>query len=139
MGIILASVLTKASVPPMHAAAVIVRLATMSPWYGTTSILLAALINKKYAMPLKVIETLVAHFSIFGNMEVTLPVVWHRCLLLFAQRYKFDLNADQKRRLKELLRIHFHHQIGEEIRRELNEVRPGEAPPPAPAGGMDMS
>lgn len=128
---IFSSVITKASVPPMHAAAVIVRLCFMTPWYGTTSILLAGLIDKKYALPVKVIEALVAHFCSFGNEKSeheSLPVVWHRCLLLFAQRYKFVLNADQKRRLKELLRIQCHEKISPEINRELNEVKPGEAP-----------
>lgn len=37
----------EASVPAMHAAATVVRLCVLTPWYGTTSILLATLLNKK--------------------------------------------------------------------------------------------
>lgn len=134
---IVSSVLAKASVPPIHAAATVYRLCEMTPWYGTTSIFMATLVNKKYALPLRVIEGLVAHFSAFGRESSALPVVWHRTLLIFVQRYKFDLTADQKRRIKELLRIHCHDAIGPEVRRELFAPKPGEAPDPSNA--MDMS
>lgn len=126
--VILSSVLGKASIPPMHSAATIARLCTMTPWYGTTSVLLAALVNKKYTLPLKVIEIIVMHFASFGNEESVLPLVWHKALLVFVQRYKYDLNEDQKRRLRELLRVHFHPTIGAEVRRELLAPKPGEAP-----------
>jgi len=136
--VILSSVLGKASIPPMHAAASIARLCTMTPWYGTTSILLAALINKKHTLPLKVIESLVMHFAAFGHEGSVLPLLWHKALLLFVQRYKFDLSEDQKRRLRELLRVHMHPTIGSEIRRELLAPKPGEAPTQEPAA-MDVS
>lgn len=136
--VILSSVLGKASIPPMHAAATIARLCTMTPWYGTTSILLAALVNKKYTLPLKVIESLVMHFAAFGHEESVLPLLWHKALLLFIQRYKFDLSEDQKRRLRELLRVHTHPTIGSEIRRELLAPKPGGAPTQEPAA-MDVS
>merc|ERR1712217_356432 len=137
---ILASVLTKASIPPMHGGAALVRLCAMTPWYGTTSILIATLVNKKYALPLRVVEVLVMHFSAFGNDSRTLPVVWHRALLLFIQRYKCDLGDDQRRRLKELLRVHFHEAISHEVRRELNAPKPGEGPAPSDsASAMEVS
>eukprot|EP00913_Durusdinium_trenchii_P027761 g26032.t1 len=134
----------------------------MTPWYGTTAILLAAQLNKKYALPLKVIECLVAHFCAFASEGHVLPLVWHRALLIFVQtlghqqgacifgRYKFDLSADQKRRIKdarrpkghlvlrlpervatrdskELLRVHHHESVAPEIRREL-AAKPEEVP-----------
>ncbi len=45
--------------------------------------------------------------------------MWHQSLLVFAQRYKFELDESQKSRLKELVRIRLHHQITPEVRREL--------------------
>lgn len=146
--VILGSVVGKASVPPMHAAASLVRLCEMTPWYGTTSILISALINKKYALPIRVVEGLVSHFCAFAHSAQlqavdgeSLPVVWHRSLLLFVQRYKWDLNEDQKRRLRELLKVHCHESIGPEVRRELLAPKPGEAPQPAASGvaAMDLS
>merc|ERR1719454_2514572 len=111
---IFGSVLSKASVPAMHVGAVLVRLCGMTPWYGTTSIFIATLVNKKYALPLRVVESLVMHFSAFGNDSRTLPVVWHRAQLIFVQRYKYELTDDQRRRLKELLKVHFHEGISPE-------------------------
>merc|ERR1719198_2397359 len=128
---ILASVLGKASIPPLHAGAVLVRLCGMTPWYGTTAIFIATLVNKKYALPLRVVETLVMHFCAFGQDTRALPVVWHRAQLLFVQRYKFDLTDDQRRRLKELGKIHYHDAISPEVRRELQAPKPGEGPPPS--------
>jgi essential nuclear protein 1 len=135
---ILSSVLGKASIPAMHCGAALVRLCAMTPWYGTTSILIATLVNKKYALPLRVVETLVMHFCAFGNDTRTLPVVWHRAQLLFIQRYKYDLTDDQRRRLKELLKVHFHDAISPELRRELAAPKPGEGPAPSEtASAMD--
>lgn len=46
-------------------------------------------------------------------------MVWHQALLVFAQRYKNDLEDLQRKRFKSLLKVHSHHQITPEIRREL--------------------
>lgn len=129
--VILGSVLGKASVPAMHVGAALARLCAMTPWFGTTSILIATLVNKKCALPLRVIEMLVMHFCAFGSDSRTLPVVWHRSQLLFIQRYKYDLNDEQRRRLKELLQVHYHEAISPEVRRELAAPKPGEGPAPA--------
>lgn len=48
-----------------------------------------------------------------------LPVIWHQCLLAFAQRYRNDITEDQREALLDLLLTHGHHTIGPEIRREL--------------------
>lgn len=136
---ILGSVMGKASIPAMHVGAALVRLCAMTPWYGTTSVLIATLVNKKYALPLRVVETLVMHFSAFGNDSRTLPVVWHSAQLVFIQRYKYDLTNDQRRRFKELLKIHYHDAISPEVRRELLAPKPGEGPVSDTASAMDMS
>mmetsp|Transcript_16293 Transcript_16293/g.47663 ORF Transcript_16293/g.47663 Transcript_16293/m.47663 type:complete len:432 (+) Transcript_16293:60-1355(+) len=136
--VILSAVLGKASIPVMHAAATVVRLCMMTPWYGTTAIIMAALVNKKYAFPVRVVESLVQHFSAFASEERALPLVWHRTLLIFVQRYKFDLDDDQKRRLKDVLKVHFHESVGSEVRRELLAPKPGEVPASASAGPTAM-
>jgi len=140
--VILSSVLSKASIPGMHVAAALIHLSRMSPWYGTTSILIAALANKKCALPLQVLESLVAHFYAFVSDSRVLPLVWHRALLIYVQRYKFELSDDQRRRIRELLKVHCHDAVGPEIRRELLAPRPGVAHPAAAEGGpasMDTS
>ena len=89
----------------------------------------------------KVIDGLVFHFLRFraapsaeGTREVSdapnlaardvkLPVIWHQCLLAFAQRYRNDITEDQREALLDLLLIRGHKDIGPEIRRELLEGR----------------
>eukprot|EP00930_Biecheleria_cincta_P095456 TRINITY_DN87419_c0_g1_i1.p1 TRINITY_DN87419_c0_g1~~TRINITY_DN87419_c0_g1_i1.p1 ORF type:complete len:444 (-),score=87.19 TRINITY_DN87419_c0_g1_i1:135-1424(-) len=135
--LIIGSVMTKASIPIMHVSACIARLCVMTPWYGTTSVLLASMLNKKYSLPLAVIEALVSHFCAFAGENKELPLVWHRALLVFVQRYKFDLSADQRRRMKELLRVHFHDAVGVEVRREL-AAKPEDSTG-NPSAAMDIS
>eukprot|EP00388_Colpodella_angusta_P002918 GDKJ01010356.1.p1 GENE.GDKJ01010356.1~~GDKJ01010356.1.p1 ORF type:complete len:425 (-),score=142.95 GDKJ01010356.1:98-1372(-) len=119
---IIASVLAKLSIPVAHAAAAMLKLAESKPWYATTSYFIGVLINKKYALPYSVLEGLVKHFHSFINETRTLPVVWHKALLFLAQRYKFEFNDFQRKRLFEVLRVHLHPGIGPEIRRELQSV-----------------
>lgn len=86
---------------------------------GANSIFLRLLIDKKYALPFRVVDALVFHFLSFRTDKRTLPVLWHQCFLTFVQRYKEDLSSEQKEALLELLRFHSHAQISPEIRREL--------------------
>jgi essential nuclear protein 1 len=115
---IIGSVLTKVSIPGNHSAAALLRLAEME-YSGSNSLFLRVLINKKYALPRRVIDALVNHFSVFSNETKELPVLWHQALLAFAQRYKLELDDTQRNKLKALLKVQQHHQITSEIRREL--------------------
>ncbi|CAD6907972.1 unnamed protein product [Tilletia controversa] len=132
---IVASVLTKVSIPVLHSAAALLRLAEME-YTGPTSLLIRVLLDKKYALPYKVVDALVFHFLKFsqegsgvegdrsgvagvGAGERRMPVLWHQSLLVFAQRYKQDLTPDQKAALVDLLRVQTHPGISPEVRREL--------------------
>lgn len=138
--VILCSVLGKCTLPAMHGCCAMARLCTMTPWYGTTSILLATLLNKKYSLPLQVLHHLVVHFCSFRTDERVLPLVWHRALLVFVQRYKHDLSDDHRKQLRELLKVHFHEGVGSEVRRELLAPKPGVVQDPgAAAERMDVS
>ncbi len=46
-------------------------------------------------------------------------MIWHQSLLVFAQRYKLELDDSQRTRLRDLLRVRAHPLITPEIRREL--------------------
>jgi len=50
-------------------------------------------------------------------------VLWHQCLLAFAQRYRNDITEDQREALLNLLLVRGHKDIGPEVRRELLEGR----------------
>ena len=134
--VIVSSILSKTSIPVLHASAALVKLATMNPWYVTTSIFMGALIRKKYSFPYKVVTILVDHFCNFTNDFRTLPLVWHLAMLGFVQRYKYDITDPAKERFKKLMKAHTH-QITEEIRRELFQAPPKELR--AAADAMDIS
>lgn len=132
---VVGAVLAKFSIPPMHSAVALMKLA-LAPYFAANSVLIRALVNKKYALPLPVIDALVDHFMRFQGVQGQLPVIWHQSLLSFAQRYKTHLTREQKGRLRDLLQRHLHPKMGPEIRREIFESPcRGEAPPAGAGGG----
>ncbi|KGL82147.1 Bystin, partial [Tinamus guttatus] len=116
--IIIGSILTKCSIPVLHSSAAMLKIAEMQ-YSGANSIFLRLLIDKKYALPFRVVDALVFHFLAFRTDQRVLPVLWHQSFLAFTQRYKEDLSSEQKEALLELLKVHSHPQISLEIRREL--------------------
>ena len=140
---IVSSVLARVSVPVLHSAAALLRLTEIAAEQtssisteaaGATNIFIRTLLEKKYALPYKVVDGLVFHFLRFritapangrdvGFGATSLPVLWHQCLLVFAQRYRNDITEDQREALLDLLLVRGHKAIGPEVRRELLEGR----------------
>jgi essential nuclear protein 1 len=147
---IISAVLVRVSVPVLHSAAAIKGLCDIAAQEssagteggGATNIFIKALLEKKYALPYQVIDSLVFHFLRFrsvdpasatptgiggvmdgvtgeGAKDMKLPVIWHQCLLAFAQRYRNDITEDQREALLDLLLTRGHSAIGPEIRKEL--------------------
>ncbi|EMD90713.1 hypothetical protein COCC4DRAFT_68655 [Bipolaris maydis ATCC 48331] len=148
--VIVASVVAKISVPVLHSAAALHRLCEIAAEQmssdpdaaGPCNIFIKTLLEKKYALPYKVIDALVFHFlrfrgvgassadamdteSVAGDLGNTgkLPVIWHQCLLAFAQRYRNDITEDQREALLDLLLTRGHKSISAEVRRELLQGR----------------
>eukprot|EP01043_Picozoa_sp_COSAG02_P031853 COSAG02_NODE_2099_length_9830_cov_18.294523_5_plen_117_part_00 len=86
---------------------------------GVSSLFIRVLLDKKYALPHKVLDALVEHFVETSQDERALPVLWHQSLLTFAQRYKGDLTAQDREQLKLVLRRQAHGEITTETRREI--------------------
>jgi len=61
---IVGSVLTRISIPVLHSAAALLRLCEMD-YTGPTSVFIQVLIDKRYALPYKVVDGLVFHFLRF--------------------------------------------------------------------------
>lgn len=112
------SVLAKCSIPILHSAAALLRIAELE-YNGANSIFLRVLLEKKYALPFRVIDAIVAHFLRFATDNRNFPVLWHQSLLTFAQHYKNDMSPEQQKELLNLLTIHRHVHITPEIRKEL--------------------
>ena len=145
---IVSSILVKVSIPVLHSAAALLRLTEIAAEQttsmptenaGATNVFIRVLLEKKYALPYKVIDALVFHFlrySVVTNKETSttandflglsgekLPVIWHQCLLAFAQRYRNDIEEDQREALLDLLLTRGHKDISAEVRRELVQGR----------------
>ncbi|KAI7969618.1 hypothetical protein EIK77_001145 [Talaromyces pinophilus] len=170
---IVSSVISRVSIPVLHSAAALLRLCEIaaeqtsaslsSEGTGATNMFIRVFLEKKYALPYKVIDALVFHFLRFramdnaedsmmidGNrqsaaaaMNYKLPVLWHQSLLVFAQRYRNDITEDQREALLDLLLVRGHKEIGPEVRRELlagrgrGVVVPSEESAAAAAAGDD--
>lgn len=115
---IIASVLAKMSIPVLHSAAALLKLAQQE-YSGPRSIFIKTLLDKRYALPQRAVDSMVAYFCRFERCEQKLPVLWHQSLLVFAQRYKNDLDLAQRTDLFNLLDKNYHEQISAEIAREL--------------------
>jgi essential nuclear protein 1 len=116
--LIISSVLAKTSIPMLHSSAAILKVAEMD-YSGANSIFLRTLLDKKYALPYRVIDAVVFHFLGFASDPRELPVLWHQSLLTFVQRYKEDVSVEQKEALIRLIRSKFHREITAEVRREI--------------------
>jgi len=116
---IVASVLQRVSIPVHHSAVAIHKLAQMKEYNGAASIFIKTLLNKKYALPVPVIASLVRHFASFIEDDRDLPVLWHQALLTFCQRYKNEVQDQARESLRLVMKKHYHHKITPEIRREL--------------------
>jgi len=120
---IVGSVIRHVSLPVLHSAVALLKIAQM-PYSGANSIFMRIIIEKKYALPYRVLDGVVNHFCSFVGDHRKLPVLWHHCLLSFAQRYHTDLSAEQLEMLKGLLRVHHHDMITPEIRNQLFAAKP---------------
>ena len=116
--LIIGSVLVKTSIPMLHSSAALLKLAEMD-YNGANSIFIRTLLDKKYALPYRVVDAVVFHFVRFRSDQRDLPVLWHQSLLTFVQRYKEDMAQEQKDAILDLVKVHTHHEMTAEIRREL--------------------
>ncbi|XP_014472925.1 PREDICTED: bystin [Dinoponera quadriceps] len=120
--VIIGSVIAKNSIPILHSSAAILKIAEMD-YTGANSIFLRIFLDKKYALPYRVVDGILFHFLRFERETRELPVLWHQALLTFVQRYKSDISSEQKEALLGLLRKQSHYSITPEIRRELQHAK----------------
>ena len=137
--VIVGSVLAKISVPVLHSSAALLKIAEMD-YSGANSLFLRVLLEKRYALPYRVIDALVAHFCNFSMDKRELPVLFHQALLTLAQRYKEDISPEQKQHLFILMQNQSHPKITPEIRRELanSKCRGDDNLPTEPAAPVSM-
>ncbi|GLT33932.1 hypothetical protein SLA2020_084850 [Shorea laevis] len=120
--VIIGSIIQKVSIPVLHSGAALKKLAE-TEYCGTTSYFIKLLLEKKYALPYSVVDALVAHFMRFLEDTRIMPVIWHQSLLAFVQRYKNELQKEDKDNLRILLQKQKHKLVTPEILRELDNSR----------------
>jgi len=120
---IISSCLRENSIPPLHAAAAMLKIAEMD-YNGVNSLFLRTLIEKKYALPFRVLDALVFHFLKFRREKRMLPVLWHQCFLAFAEIYAADISQEQKEALMDLTKHQHHAKITPEIQRQIQRTEP---------------
>ncbi|RHY88879.1 hypothetical protein DYB37_005864 [Aphanomyces astaci] len=103
--VIMGSTLAKVSVPVIHSAATLMKLAEM-PYSGANSVFIKILLNKKYSLPTRVIGALATHFESFVDDSREMPVLWHQALLAFVERYKNDITKEHRELFKVLFKTH---------------------------------
>ncbi|KAH8241758.1 hypothetical protein KR038_003200 [Drosophila bunnanda] len=116
--IIFGSVVARSSIPVLHSSACLLKICEMS-YSGANSIFIRYFLDKRYALPYRVVDAAVFHFLRFENDKRELPVLWHQSLLTFAQRYKNDISSEQRDALLQLLKKKSHFKITADVRREL--------------------
>ncbi|TKW23857.1 hypothetical protein SEVIR_3G014600v4 [Setaria viridis] len=116
--VIIGSIIQKVSIPFLHASVALVKLAEME-YCGTTSYFIKLFLDKKYALPYRALDAVLAHFMRFLDDERIMPVIWHQSLLAFVERYKNELEKKDKEKLARLLDHQKHYLVTPEIRREL--------------------
>lgn len=120
--IIVGSVIARNQIPVLHSSACLLKICEME-YTGANSIFIRTFLEKRYALPYRVIDAAVFHFIKFEHDKRQMPVLWHQSLLTFVQRYKNDISSEQKDALFALLRKQQHPKITLEIRRELQAAR----------------
>ncbi|MQM14321.1 hypothetical protein Taro_047253 [Colocasia esculenta] len=116
--VIIGSIIQKCKIPPIHSSVALMKMAEMD-YCGITSYFIKLVLDKKYALPYRVLDAVVAHFMRFLEDERIMPVIWHQSLLSLIQRYKNELTEEDKGDLDRLLQHQKHHLVTPEIRREL--------------------
>uniref|UniRef100_A0A2K2CAW4 Bystin n=1 Tax=Populus trichocarpa TaxID=3694 RepID=A0A2K2CAW4_POPTR len=120
--VIVGSIIQKVSIPMLHSCVAVLKLAEME-YCGTTSYFIKLLLDKKYALPFRVLDAVVAHFMRFLEDTRIMPVIWHQSLLSFVQRYKNELQKEDKDNLRRLVLRQKHKLVSPEIIRELDNSR----------------
>lgn len=120
--IIIGSVIARNQIPILHSSACLLKICEME-YSGANSIFIRIFLDKRYALPYRVIDACVFHFIRFEHDKREMPVLWHQSLLTFVQRYKNDISSDQKEALFALLRKQTHFKLTPEVRRELQAAR----------------
>lgn len=114
-------VISKCSIPALHSAAAIMLILNLK-LSGSLLTVLRGFINKKYSLPVSVVKRIINFFVEFKDDQMSLPVLWHHCLLDFVMTYKTSFSNEDKSNLKTLISKQTYKGISEEIIAQINSI-----------------
>ena len=117
---IIGSILARNSIPLLHSCAAMLRIAELE-YTGANSLFLNYLIQKRYALPFRVIDALVFHFIRMSEDKRQLPSLWQKCFLGFVEFYKKDISQEQKDALLQCLKQQWHTSYSPQISKHLKD------------------
>ncbi|KER27161.1 hypothetical protein T265_13857, partial [Opisthorchis viverrini] len=127
-GVILAHLIKKATLKSRFAA-VALALTLEEDFSIPRSLVIEALLSKRYNMPEAALSRVIQYFLSFDkdctayySDENRMPVTWFRTLLLFLEFYRHCVRPDDRTSLIKLCRRHEHPQVTAEIRALLSLV-----------------
>lgn len=106
----------------MHSSVAILKIVEMG-FTGPTAIFLKTLLEKKYALPTRVINSLVSFFIKYENSDIALPVIFYQLVLRVAELYSSNMDEMQKTALKGLVKKKKHELISPLIISALDNVK----------------
>jgi essential nuclear protein 1 len=112
--VIISSVLRRVSIPAVHSVSALTLLSKME-YRNVTNYFIQVLLDKKYLLSYRVINSTVDYFLSFRTNTTKLPITWHYSLLTFVKRYRHVISANHKEALGSLTKIHFHNQMSPEV------------------------
>lgn len=132
--IVYASILSRIHIPQMHAAVTLLQLTKILPFNPYNVLLMKVLLNKNFSLPIPVLEGIFAYFYETAHDEAnlinvvnpktqksvrSLPLLWHKTLLIFVQKYKQSFTPDMIAMARAIIKKLPHWAISDEIRKEL--------------------
>lgn len=119
---IIGSVIARRSVPMSHSSVALIKLAGM-PLKGPTVYFMKLLLQKRYALPKRAIQSVCAYFQSYANYKEKLPVLWHQSLLELIKLYGGSLEESQFNGVVALCKKQSHYLITPTIFKELKRAR----------------
>lgn len=86
-----------------HSSVAIVKIAEMG-FTGPTAIFIKTLLEKKYALPTRVVNCLASFFVKHENSDIALPVIFYQLVLRVCELYSSTMDEMQKTAIKSLVR-----------------------------------
>ncbi|KAI8096712.1 Bystin [Halteromyces radiatus] len=116
-------IILKSYIPASSVANTLISIAQLSDhhYFICHSVFIILLLEKKVALPFRVLECLVHHFCSM-NHQSKMPLLWYHSFYLFVEIYVHECVSEQKERLIETIQLVFHPQWSTSIHQIISRT-----------------